>query len=617
MVRTTTRSLVLSMLLCWVFQACNPTPETVEAERPNVIIIMTDDQGYGDLACHGNPHIQTPNLDALWQQSIRLTNFHVGTTCSPTRASLMTGRYCNRVGVWHTIAGRSQLDARENTMAGLFSDNGYRTGMFGKWHLGDSYPFRPHDRGFDEAVYHGGGGIWQQPDYWDNDYFDDTYFRNGVPEKFSGYCTDVWFDETLNFISDQSSRPFFAYLATNAPHGPFHVDSSYIKPYLGIEGIHPNFNGMITNFDDNMGRLTDSLRNWDLEQNTILIFLTDNGTARGASFDADGQLQRGFNAGMRGIKGSQYEGGHRVPCFWRWPAGKLEGGKDIDALTAHLDLLPTLVELLQLDNSSSMSSDGQSLVSLLRGENTNSWSDRILITDTQREEHPVKWKKSAVMKNSWRLIDREQLYNLERDPQQLQNIASENQEIVLELQEAYESWWQELEPSFSDFTRAVIGQPGIEEVVLYSHDWHEAENNLGEPNLGGEGTHYTPWNQTHIRNGLLVNGYWTVEIERRGTYNFGLRRWPVELNQPITSSIPEKEAVHGGNPLVEGKQIAISKARIEIAGEVMEKHVPADAHQIDFQIQLEAGPSQLKATFEGENNIRLGAYYVYVTQVAD
>ena len=210
-----------------VLSSCSEqTPQ--EQKKPNVILIMTDDQGYGDLACHGNPWIKTPEMDKLYQQSVRLTDFHVGTTCAPTRSGLMTGRNCNEVGVWHTIIGRNFLRQGEITIANILKDNGYRTGIFGKWHLGDNFPYRPEDRGFEEAVIHGGGGVGQTPDYWNNDYFDDTYFRNGVPEKFEGYCTDVWFSEALTFIEKRREEPFFCYIAPNAPHGPFHVPQKYL-----------------------------------------------------------------------------------------------------------------------------------------------------------------------------------------------------------------------------------------------------------------------------------------------------------------------------------------------------------------------------------------------------
>ncbi|MHC4214116.1 MAG: sulfatase-like hydrolase/transferase, partial [Planctomycetota bacterium] len=247
---------------------------------PNVVLVITDDQGYGDLSCHGNKILKTPNLDKLYSQSTRLRDFHVNPTCSPTRAALMTGRYCNRTGVWHTIMGRSLLRKDEVTMADVFRDSGYRTGIFGKWHLGDNYPFRPMDRGFDDVLVHRGGGIGNTQDYWGNDYFDDSYFRNSKPEKFEGYCTDVWFAEAMKFIEANKDRPFFCYLTTNAPHGPFRVPEKYSQPYKN-KGIVANFYGMIANIDENFGRLEAKLKELELDDDTILIFMTDNGTAAG------------------------------------------------------------------------------------------------------------------------------------------------------------------------------------------------------------------------------------------------------------------------------------------------------------------------------------------------
>ena len=513
----------LSMLLLSSLIACStPKQEEIENPLPNLILIMTDDQGYGDLACHGNPFIKTPHLDKLYEESIRLTNFHVGTTCAPTRAGLMTGRNGNRAGVWHTIAGRSQLRASEMTIADVFKHNQYKTALFGKWHLGDNYPFLPHYRGFDETLYHGGGGVVQQPDYWENDYFDDTYFRNGKPEKQEGYCTDVWFDAAMEFIEKEKESPFFCYLATNAPHGPFWVDSTYIKPYLENPDVpNPNFAGMISNFDENLGRLLQQLDELELRDNTILVFLTDNGTAAGARFDENGQVVQGFNAGMRSQKGSPYEGGHRVPCFVRWPGGGLAGGRDVAALTAHVDWLPTLIDLLQLQQPKSVKFDGANILPLLQEENPDTkWRERVLITDTQRAEYPVKWKKSATMMNFWRLINGTELYNVQTDPSQLNDLAEQHPEIVQQLRAAYESWWSELELGFNLPSRTILGQEGIREVTLYSHDWHEAEKKDGSPNLDRAGGHMVPWHHRHVRAGALINGYWEVFIAQDGRYRF-------------------------------------------------------------------------------------------------
>jgi arylsulfatase A-like enzyme len=361
-------------------------------KRPNVIIVMTDDQGYGHLSCHGNPVLKTPNIDKLHAQSIRLTDFHVSPTCSPTRAALMTGRYNVRTGVWHTIMGRHFLRADEATMADVFCDNGYRTGIFGKWHLGDNYPFRPMDRGFDESVIHLGGGIGHGNDYWGNDYFDDTYYRNGEPEKFKGYCADVWFDEAMKFIAADREKPFFCYLPTNTAHAPFHIPEKYSRPYknkgLEYEDTHL-FYGMLANIDENIGRLMDRLNHLGLIENTIVIFMTDNGGDPVGGPDE-------FNFNMRGSKGSQYEGGHRVPCFIHWPEGGLTGGRDVERLTGHIDILPTLIELCGIKKPEEVKFDGKSLVPLIASGPAN-WPGRTLVVDSQRIDHPIKWRRSCYM----------------------------------------------------------------------------------------------------------------------------------------------------------------------------------------------------------------------------
>ncbi len=322
----------ISVVLLVIISACNPDRDSnpEQATRPNVIIVMTDDQGYGDLGAHGNNIIKTPNLDKLYGESTRLTNFHVSPTCSPTRAALLTGHYNNRTAVWHTKSGRSLIHVDEKVMAETFKSSGYATGIFGKWHLGDNYPFRPRDKGFDEVVVHFGGGIGNTHDYWGNDYFDDHYSHNGTYQEYEGYCTDVWFSEAMRFIEKNQDRPFFCYISTNAPHSPHHVPQKYIDLYQQ-EGLNGNpgaeFYGMVTNIDHNLGLLVKKIDKLNLTQSTILIFLTDNGSGGGLGLDQDQFLiGQGFNAGMRGKKGSQYEGGHRVPFFLRWPGAGLDKG---------------------------------------------------------------------------------------------------------------------------------------------------------------------------------------------------------------------------------------------------------------------------------------------------
>ncbi len=548
-----------------------------QRKRPNVVLVMTDDQGYGDLSCHGNPVIQTPNLDRLYTQSVRLTNFHVGPTCSPTRAALMTGHYCNRTGVWHTIMGRSLLRKDEVTVADVFSASGYRTAIFGKWHLGDNYPFRPQDRGFSEVLIHGGGGVGQGPDYWGNDYFDDTYFHNGRPKKFDGYCTDIWFDGAMEFIEAHKERPFFCYLPTNAPHGPYNVAEKYSKPYRdkGVESRQANFYGMITNIDENMGRLMQHLKQIGLEENTILIFMTDNGTSGG------------YSGGMRGKKGSEYEGGHRVPCFIRWPDGGLTGGSDIDRLTAHVDILPTLIELCGLKEPRGVEFDGDSLVQLLAGQD-EIWPDRTLITDSQRIEHPEKWRKSAVMTDRWRLVNGRELYDIKADPGQKNDIADRRPQVVEKLRKAYEDWWADVSQRFDEYCEIIIGSDEQNPTRLMSHDWHSPK---------------VPWNQGAVRSGMQANGFWAVEVARDGEYQFELRRWPKELDAPIN------EAIRGG------KAINATEARLKIADADMTVPVPGDAHAVTFRLKLKAGKTRLQTWFTDDRGNSRGAYYVHAKRL--
>ena len=554
-----------------------------QGKRPNVVLVITDDQGYGDLACHGNPVIKTPNLDRLHSQSVRLTDFHVDPTCSPTRSALMTGHYSTRTGVWHTIMGRSLLGKHEVTMADVFSASGYRTGIFGKWHLGDNYPFRPQDRGFEEVLVHGGGGVGQGTDYWGNDYFDDTYRHNGKWKKFSGYCTDVWFDGAMKFIEANKDRPFFCYLTTNAPHGPYNVAEKYEKMYEGKENVpHAAFYGMITNIDENMGRLVKKLKALGLEKDTILIFMTDNGTAAGFRRGV------GFNAGIRGTKGSEYDGGHRVPCFIRWPGGGIGGGRDVDQLTAHIDVLPTLIGLCGLAKPRGVKFDGASLVPLLATQADN-WRERTLLVHSQRIEHPQKWRKSTVMTERWRLVNGKELHDIKADPGQKNNIANEHPKVVEKLGKAYEEWWADLSEQFDKYCRLIIGSDEENPCRLMSHDWHG-------PN--------PVWSQRAVRAGSKANGFWAVEVARAGKYEFELRRWAAEVDKPITAAIAK------------GKAIAVTEARLKIADVDITKPIPQDAHAVTFRVQLKAGKTRLQTWFIDDKGESRGAYYVYVKRLS-
>ena len=568
-------------------------------KRPNVILIMTDDQGYGDLACHGNTILDTPNMDRLHSQSVRFTNFHVSPTCAPTRAALMTGLYTNRTGVWHTIGGRSLLRKDKVTMAEVFKENEYHTAIFGKWHLGDNYPFRPQDRGFLEVLVHGAGGVGQTPDFFDNDYFNDTYIHNGKLEEYRGYCTDVWFREAIEYIERQKDNPFFCYISTNAPHSPFYVDNKYSKAYEGIKNIPSNeFYGMITNIDDNIGILTRKIEDLGISDNTILIFMTDNGSSMG---DKKIENITAFNAGMRGKKNSEYDGGHRVPFFVKYPNGKLEAGKDVNNISAHIDVLPTLIELCGLKLNKPIDFDGKSLIPLINCSDEN-WSERLLITDSQRVEHPIKWRKSAVMSDNWRLVNGEELYNMVDDPGQTNDVALKEPKKVEKFRKAYDTWWDDVSLDFDDFQAIIIGSPAENPVNLTSHDWHSNTQ--------------VPWNHKHVRSGLQGNGFWVLDIEHTGIYEITLSRWPLSMKLPINSGMEKRPALNGTsvNESLEGKALNILKAKIEIGREKMEQDVKETDVSVTFTVNLKAGKDKrLITTFRG-NEVDMGAYYVQISK---
>ena len=426
------------------------------AEKPNVIFIMTDDQGYGDLACHGHPFIRTPNLDRLHTQSTRFTDYHASPTCAPTRSALMSGRNPFEVGVTHTILERERLALGVPTVAEVLQGAGYTTGIFGKWHLGEADEYQPGSRGFDEVFIHGAGGIGQrfdgsQGDVPGNDYFDPTIRHNGSFVKTKGFCTDVFFQEALGWIREQKEKPFFAYIATNAPHGPFLAPESYKAMYREHvkDEASAAFFGMITNIDDNVGLVMEKLDEWGLADNTLLIFTTDNGSAKGS---------RIFNAGMKGGKGSQHQGGSRVPLFFRLP-GVADPGRDLGQLARHIDILPTFADLVGADISD-FGIEGRSLLPLLKEPDTE-WPDRQLFFHGGRwpkagasgkfgkgDSNPDSYKnrKYAVRSTKWRLVGPDQLYDIETDPGETTNVFDEHPEVVAELQKAYEGFWERARP---------------------------------------------------------------------------------------------------------------------------------------------------------------------------
>ncbi len=551
------------------------------SRSPNVVLVITDDQGYGDLACHGNTALRTPNLDKFHGESVRFTDFHVDPLCAPTRAALLTGRYAYRTGVTAAYAGRSILRHDEITVANMLSAGGYRTGLFGKWHLGDNWPYRPNERGFDETVACWSGGVTQAADWWGNDYFDDTYYRNNVPEEFQGYCTDVFFDEGMRFIEENADRPFFLFLPTNAPHAPYWVHEKYSQPYvaMGVEEPRASFYGMIENIDDNFARLRAKLSELGLEDNTILIFMTDNGSSAG--------WRNGHNAGMRSGKGSNYDGGHRVPFFVRWPAGGIDGGRDVGSLAAHIDVVPTLIDLTGV-SSPPIEFDGTSLVPVLTGQGafpegrTHFIQHQQVLRDGEYQmESPRPFYHSSVLTNRWRLVSGAELYDIKADPGQQNDVASQHPEIVSRLRREYERWWSDVTQRFDEYLEIPVGAADANPVRLTSFDWY----------TGG------PPNQRVIQDapseGPWVDGFWAIEVARPGRYRMTLRERPPEADYPI-----------------DGKT-----GHLQVGDRQAEQQIPEGATSVAIEIDLEQGKTTMRASFWKPGLGRRGAYFVYVERL--
>ena len=455
------------------------------AKQPNILLVMTDDQGYGDLSCHGNPILQTPNIDRLYTQSTRFTDFHVSPTCAPTRGALMAGKAPFKVGITHTILERERMALSATTIAEVLRDAGYTTGIFGKWHLGDADPYQPENRGFDEVFIHGAGGIGQnypgtQGAVPGTDYFDPIIKHNGTFEQTQGYCTDVFFQQTLAWIkANKGRKPFFAYLATNAPHGPYKVADRYkelFKDKVKQDKVAA-FYGMIVNIDENMGLLMQKLDEWGLSENTLLIFMTDNGTAAGSKV---------YNAGMKGGKNTEDEGGSRVPLFMRLP-GLTRPGVDVDRLARHYDLFPTLAELAGAKLPDGLELDGRSLLPLIK-DSQAAWPERKMVFHCGRwnkagvegkwgkgntSPEGAKYHKFAVRSEKWRLTGQGggsrdsaklHLYNIEEDPGQKNDVLSQYPEVAEELLNTFDHWWEQARPLLVNEDASLdTGKPFIEQ----------------------------------------------------------------------------------------------------------------------------------------------------------
>ena len=590
--------------------------------RPNVLVIMTDDQGYPEISAHGNPVLQTPNLDRLHGQSLRLTDYHVAPMCTPTRGQLLTGLDAARNGAVNVSSGRALIRAEVPIMANYFGDAGYSTGVFGKWHLGANYPYRPQDRGFQESVWYPSSSIPSVPAFWGNDYFDDVYMHNGKEKQFKGYCADVFFNEAKRFMSESAKKnqPFLCYLATNTPHGPFwpkEEDRKLISDVLsqsrfdhlddGLKKRLALYLGMIRNIDWNMGKLMKFLEDENLAKDTILIFKTDNGSLLGPQY---------FNAGMRGKKTEIWEGGHRVPCFIRWPGGGLGEPRDIGGLTQVQDILPTLLDLCRIKPKKTIAFDGISLATVLRGKKQVS-EDRVLIINYSRmpgfsnypsphSQTQIRADQAAVLWKRWRLLEDRELYDLASDPMQEKNVIEEYPKVVAKMRKHLYKWWE----GVKDFANqaqnaAIIGTQFENPTKLSATEWLDVFVDQ----------------QGQIRRGVLKNGYWLIDVARAGEYEIELRRWPKEADGTISGTLPDGS----------GTALPITQAMLYVSGhnhlkisekkayqfEGLTKRVNPKDKGVTFTMNLKKGPTALHTWFKGKNELMLSAYYVYMNRKGD
>lgn len=532
--------------------------------RPNVLVIITDDQGFGDLACNGNPVIRTPNLDKLAKESVRLTNFYVSPVCSPTRASLLTGRYNYRTSVVDTFLGRSMMHPDEVTLAEMLRWSGYRTGIFGKWHLGDNHPMRPMDQGFGESLVHKGGGLGQPSDLpGGGSYLNPVLLRNGKPQKTEGYVSNILADATMDFIAANRDGPFFAYLAFNAPHEPLavapqeHYDrykaqdltpSRFVSPgwplpeRLDADKIARVY-AMVSNIDENVGRVLARLKELGLDRDTIVVFLTDNGPQRPR-----------FNAGMRGLKGTPYDGGIRVPCFVRWPAGfGAASGSYVDRVAAHIDVVPTLLDACGVPQPPGVTFDGVSLLPLLRGDVSHeTWPDRTLFFQWHRGDVPEAERSFGARSQRWKLVQpagangaefqpRFELYDLSAEPTETRNVAERNPQVVEELRDGYRHWFESVTSTRPcDPPRIRLGTPHENPVVLTRQDWRGPRAGWGEKSLG----------------------HWQVDVATAGDYEVTLHFADIEGGKSVHLRVGDAEIERP----IETGQRSVKLPRLQLPG---------------------------------------------------
>ena len=487
------RKFNLSTLLFMVLFGLGAHNLALAQEKPNIILMMSDDQGFGDIGGHGNPHLKTPHIESIGADGLEMTQFVAYPNCSASRAAILTGRYPYRTGVTAVTQVDHFMNTSEVTLAEILSDNGYRTGIFGKWHLGDNCPMRPTDQGFQEALVHKGGGIGQAAGPAGNTYFDPILEHNNVSKKYTGYCDDIFTEGAMEFMSKKSDKPFFTYLATNLPHLPLQVPDERAEPYrkAGLHEDNALTYGMIDNIDSNVGRVLAKLEELGIEDNTIVIFMSDNGP-RHRRTKNDSYPGR-WVSNLRGTKTSVYECGIRVPFYIKWH-NQITKGKQLSSMGTVLDVLPTLLDACNIDLPDNIEFDGKSLLPVWKGVTSDS-GDRVFFTQLHYGPTPFKYMHFGARTQKYKLVSPHnfphgivhqptdhqlknvlknlELYDLENDPSERINIANENSEILEELLTKYEDWFDEVteERESKGIQRIHLGSEAQPHVNLSRFDW--------------------------------------------------------------------------------------------------------------------------------------------------
>ncbi len=530
---------------------------------PNVILIITDDQGYGDLNFNGNPNIITPALDNFAAESVRFNNFYVSPVCAPTRSSLMTGRYSLRTGVRDTYNGGAIMATSEITLAEMLKQANFTTGIFGKWHLGDNYPSRPSDQGFDESLIHLAGGMGQVGDFTnyfkkDTSYFDPILWHNNEQKPYKGYCSDIFTENAIEFIEKNKNNPFFCYLSFNAPHNPLQVPDDYYQAYRTLDptdGIDPELipnekisektkdntrkvYAMVTNIDDNLKKLFNKVDELGIKDNTIVIFMTDNGPQHAR-----------YVAGMKGRKSSVYNGGIRVPFFLRFPA-MFRANQEVNQITAHIDLLPTLSKLCNVEIPRDRKIDGRSFLPSINSEKL---PERSFFSYWTRK-YPELFNNIALQRGKFKLIGKTdynspienfELYDTYNDPFEKNNLVTQKKSIALSLKKEMHQTFLELVNSenLKNPPRIMLGSDFENPVYLNRND------------AGGQ---RAVWNQEQ------AYSFWKVDINKEGLYDLKfkfLKPLPANGNMylEIGQSIQQKFNSKDNLDVIEMKSVYLPK----------------------------------------------------------